>query len=175
MRLSGRISIAVLAAFLAASIVHAEARKIKKGDLPEEVRRTAERESEGARVVAYWLDEDDGASIYEVDLKVDGHDKGVLIGSDGEVIAVQEEVAWGDLDPAVQEGIRNLAGGGRIGKAHSVTQGGDVVGYGADVDRDGRTIHVEVGPDGQPRPGASPSDGDEDLSGEIPFSGIVTA
>ena len=173
MKLSGRISVAIVAALLAASVVSAEAKKIKKADLPAEVRKTVDRESSGARVVAYWLDEDEGASIYEVDLKVNGHDKGILIGASGEVIAVQEEVAWDDLDPAVQEGIRNLAGGGKIGKAHSVTQGGDVVGYGADVESDGRTIHVQVGPDGQPRNDAA--SGEEDLSGEIPFAAIVTA
>jgi hypothetical protein len=150
MTLSGRISVVIAAALLAASVASAEARKVKKADLPDEVRKTAERESQGARVVAYWQDDDDGTSIYEVDLKVNGHDKGVLIGPDGDVLAVQEDVAWDDLDPAVQEGIRNLADGGRIGKAHSVSQGGSVVGYGADVERDGQTIHVQVGPDGQP-------------------------
>jgi hypothetical protein len=149
---------------------------VKKADLPEEVQKTAEREAHGARVVAYWQDETEGVPIYEVDLKVAGHDKGILIGPDGGVIAVQEEVAWDDLAPAVQEGIRNAAGGGKIGKAHSVSQGGDVVGYGADVERDGQTVHVEVGPDGQPRNGAASSeDGDDDTYGEVPFAEIVTA
>jgi len=176
MRLACRISIAVLAAFLAASAARAEAKKITKADLPEEVRKTAERESQGARVVAYWQDDEDGASIYEVDLKVAGHDKGILIGPDGDVLAVQEEVAWDDLDPAVQEGIRSLAAGGHIGRAHSVTQGGEIVGYGADVDRDGRTVHVQVGPDGQPRPGAASSDDDGEGIGEVPpFATIVKA
>jgi hypothetical protein len=174
MRLAGRISVVVVAALLAASVSQAAAKKVKKGDLPEEVRKTAERESTGARVVAYWQDDADGTSIYEVDLKVQGHDKGVLIDSDGGVIAVQEEVAWDDLAPGVQEGIRNLANGGKIGKAHSVSQGGDVVGYGADVERDGQTIHIEVGPDGRPRGGAA-SDGEDGGDFEIAFATIVTA
>jgi hypothetical protein len=175
MRLAGRISVAVVAAFLAASFVQAAAKKVKKNDLPEEVRKTADRESTGARVVAYWQDDADGTSIYEVDLKVQGHDKGVLIDADGNVIAVQEEVAWDDLAPSVQEGIRNLAGGGKIGKAHSVSQGGDVVGYGADVEREGRTIHIEVSPDGRPRSGSASSDGDDGDPAEIPFADIVKA
>ena len=174
MRFVGRISAVIVAAFLAASVSEAAARKVKKADLPEEVRKTAERESTGARVVAYWQDDADGMSIYEVDLKVQGHDKGVLIDGDGGVIAVQEEVAWDDLAPGVQEGIRNLANGGKIGKAHSVSQGGDVVGYGADVERDGQTIHIEVGPDGRPRGGAA-SDDDDGGNGAIPFGAIVTA
>jgi len=45
MRLSGRISVAIVAALLAASVVSAEAKKIKKADLPAEVRKTVDRES----------------------------------------------------------------------------------------------------------------------------------
>jgi hypothetical protein len=172
--LAWRIAIGIVAAFLAASAAQGAAKKVKKGDLPEEVRATVERESAGARVVAYWQDDADGTSIYEVDLKVNGHDKGVLIDASGSVIAVQEEVAWDDLDPSVQEGIRNLADGGKIGKAHSVSQGGDVVGYGADVERGGQTIHIEVGPDGKPRNGAASKD-DDATPEEIPFVAIVTA
>jgi hypothetical protein len=175
MKVAGRVAIGIVAALLAASAAQAAAKKVKKTDLPEEVRRTAERESAGARVVAYWQDDADGTSIYEVDLKVKGHDKGVLIDAGGDVIAVQEEVAWDDLEPTVQEGIRNLAQGGKIGKAHSVSQGGDVVGYGADVVREGQTIHVEVGPDGQPRGGTPSSDGSDGSGDEIPFAGIVTS
>jgi len=163
-----------LAAFVVAAYGFAAPKKIKKADLPADVQKTAEREADGARVVAYWSDETEGIPIYEMDLKVEGHDKGVLIGAGGDVIAVQEEVAWDDLAPAVQEGIRSAAGGGKIGKAHSVTQGGDLVGYGADVERDGQTIHVEVGPNGQPRHDASNGEGDDD-DGDVPFPGIVEA
>jgi hypothetical protein len=165
-----------LAALTLASAAFAAPKKVKKEDLPADVQKTAERESDGARVVAYWTDEAEGIPIYEMDLKVDGHDKGVLIGAGGDVIAIQEEVAWDDLASAVQEGIRNAAGGGKIGKAHSVTQGGDVVGYGADVERDGKTIHVEVGPNGQPRhDGASNGGDDDEEDGEVPFAAIVEA
>jgi hypothetical protein len=175
MRVAGRIAIGIVAALLAASAAQAAAKKVKKTDLPEEVRKTVDRESAGAHVVAYWRDDADGTSIYELDLKVQGHDKGILIDEDGGVIAIQEEVAWDALDPAVQEGIRNLADGGKIGKAHSVSQGGDVVGYGADVERDGQTLHIEVGTDGKPR-GGTASNGDEDgTPDEIPFVAIVTA
>ncbi|HEX4439800.1 MAG TPA: hypothetical protein VH854_06995 [Thermoanaerobaculia bacterium] len=171
-----RLGIAV-AALVVASFCLAAPRKVKKADLPADVQKTAERESEGARVVAYWTDEAEGVPIYEVDLKVEGHDKGVLIGADGDVIAVQEEVAWDDLAPAVQEGIRSAAGDGKIGKAHSVTQGGDLVGYGADVEREGKTVHVEVGPNGQPlHNGDGASNGDDDGDdADVPFPGIVTA
>jgi hypothetical protein len=169
-----RLVLAV-AALVVASFCLAAPRKVKKADLPADVQKTAEREAEGARVVAYWADEAEGVPIYEVDLKVEGHDKGVLIGSDGDVIAVQEEVAWDDLAPAVQEGLRNEAGGGKIGKAHSVTQGGDLVGYGADVEREGKTVHVEVGPSGQPRHDDVSNGDDDDDDGDVPFPAIVTA
>ena len=181
MKRAARLAVGILVMVLAASAAQAAAKKVKKADLPQEVQKTVDRESEGARVVALWQDDAEGAAVYEVDLKVAGHDKGILISEDGDVIAVQEEVGWDDLEAAVQEGLRKAAGDGKISKTHSFTQGGDLVGYGAEVERDGQTFQVEVDPDGQPRrgPANSDSDGDESGTGSAPgedlYLAIVTA
>jgi len=149
MRLSGRISVAIVAALLAASVVSAEAKKIKKADLPAEVRKTVDRESSGARVVAYWLDEDEGASIYEVDLKVNGRKKGIVVSVDGEVTTVQEQVTWEDLPRAVQRSFRREAGENDIEEVHVVMHHGEVAGYVARIDGEGpRDYQFAVGPDG---------------------------
>src|SRR4051812_465831 len=105
-----RVVVGILVLVLAAAAAQATPKKVKKADLPAEVQKTLERESEGARLVALWQDDAEGAAIYEADLKVEGHDKGILISEDGDVIAVQEEVGWEDLEPAVQEGLRKAAG-----------------------------------------------------------------
>jgi len=177
MNRAARVVVGILALVLAAAVAQAAPKKVKKADLPAEVQKTIERESEGARLVALWQDDAEGAAIYEADLKVEGHDKGILISEDGDVIAVQEEVGWGDLEPAVQEGLRKAAGDGKISKTHSFSQGGDLVGYGAEVERDGQTFQIEVGPDGQPRKSSANSDGDETHSepGEDLYLAIVTA
>ncbi len=145
------IAIAIVAALLIASAARAEARKIKKTDLPEVVRETADREASGARVVAYWRNVVEGSPIYEVDLKVEDRNKGILIAEDGEILAVQEEVVWDDLPPGVQESFRRVAGDRDIEEVHSVTRNGEIVGYGARIDGDHGDFHIEVGPRGEPR------------------------
>ena len=145
------IATAIVAAFLIASEGWAQARKIKKADLPEVVRETADREATGARVVAYWRNVVEGSPIYEVDLKVEDRNKGILIAEDGEILAVQAELVWDDLPPGVQESFRRAAGDRDIEEVHSVTRHGEIVGYGARINGDHGDFHIEVGPRGEPR------------------------
>jgi hypothetical protein len=143
----------VLGAVLALGIgatASAQAKKLKESDLPEAVQKTATEQTGGAKVTAYWQREQDGGVIYEVDLDVEGHGKGVLIRPDGSVLAVQEEVSFDKLDASVQSGIKQRAGEGKVGKVYAVSQDGKVVRYVALVDNAGQKAKVVVGPDGAP-------------------------
>jgi hypothetical protein len=143
----------VLGAVLALGIgatASAQAKKLKEADLPEAVQKTASEQSGGGKVTAYWEREQDGGVVYEVDLDVDGHGKGVLIRPDGSILAIQEEVQLDKLDASVQSGIKQRAGDGKIGKVFSVKQDGKVVRYVALVDNGGQKGKVVVGPDGAP-------------------------
>lgn len=144
---------AVLALGIGA-VASAQSKKLKQSDLPEAVQATAEKESAAGRVTGYWQREEDGGVVYEVDLVVDGHAKGVLISPAGAVVMVQEEVPWDALDPKVQSSIKQQAGDGKVDKIYSITKNGKVVRYVASVDNRGQKAKVQVGPDGGP-----PSDG----------------
>jgi hypothetical protein len=148
-RLLRVLIVAVLALGIVA-VASAQAKKIKESDLPDAVKATAAQETGSGRVTGYWEREQDGGVIYEVDVVVDGRTKGVLISPNGEVIVIQAEVLWDELDPSVQSGLKQLAGDGKIGKVDSVTRGGKIQRYIATVDHDGQKSKVEVGPDGGP-------------------------
>jgi hypothetical protein len=139
---------AVLALGIGAA-ASAQAKKLKETDLPEAVQKTAAEQGGGGKVLAYWEREEGGGVIYEVDLDVEGHGKGVLIRPDGTLLAIQEEVPFDKLDASVQAGIKQRAGDGKIGKVYSVTQDGKVVRYVAQVDNGGQKGKVVVGPDGE--------------------------
>jgi hypothetical protein len=109
----------------------------------------ATEQAGGAKVLAYWEREQDGGVIYEMDVDVEGHGKGVLIRPDGSVLAVQEEVSFDKLDAGVQSGIKQRAGEGKIDKVFSVTQDGKIVRYVAVVDKAGQKGKVVVGPTGE--------------------------
>src|SRR5581483_11000069 len=79
----------VLVFALAAS---AQEKKIKKSDLPAAVQKTADEQSKGATVKGYNSEVEDGKTIYEVELTVNGHSRDVSISPAGEVVELEEEV-----------------------------------------------------------------------------------
>lgn len=52
--------------------------------------------------------------------------------------------------PAVQEGLKNKAGKGAIGKVESIIKQGKLVAYEAQVHAFVHPSEIQVGPDGQP-------------------------
>jgi hypothetical protein len=150
-----RIVIAAVVAIHMAAVASAQAKKLQQSDLPEAVQATAAKETAQGKVTAYWQRDQDGAVVYEVDLVVDGHARGVLINSEGAVVAVQDEVPWNKLDPSIQSGIQSQAGDGKVATVYSISRDGKLLRYIAIVDKGGQKTKVEVGADGAP-PATSP-------------------
>jgi hypothetical protein len=125
-------------------------KKLKRSELPAAVQRTADAQSAGATVKGYSSEEDNGQVVYEVAMTVRGHGRDVLIGSDGTVLEIEEEVALDSLPAAVRAGLRALAGSGSITKVESLTKRGILVAYEAHVKTGDRRSEIQVGPDGKP-------------------------
>ena len=154
-----RILIAAVVAIQVAAAASAQAKKLQQSDLPEAVQATAAKETGQGKVTGYWQRDADGATLYEVDLVVDGHARGVLINPEGVVVAVQDEVPWNKLDPSIQSGIQSQAGDGKIATVYAISRDGKVTRYIAIVDKGGQKTKVEVGADGAPpatSPGSAP-------------------
>lgn len=141
--------IAVLVASGGLSANAAE-RRISKTELPAAVRKTADEQAGGARVLDYTTDKEDGQIEYEVEMLVNGHSKDVAIAPDGRVLEVEEQVNLNTVDPQVRSGLKNRAGNGQITKVESITKHGSIVAYEAQVRTAGRHSEIQVGPDGQP-------------------------
>jgi uncharacterized membrane protein YkoI len=125
-------------------------KKLKRSDLPAAVQKTADQESQGATVRGYSSETDDGQLVYEVALRVHGHNKDVSIAADGSVLEAEEEVALDSLPAPVRDGLRQLAGRGRITKVESLTKHGTLVAYEAQVRTGTKRSEVQVGPNGKP-------------------------
>ncbi len=137
----------VLVFALAAS---AQEKKIKKSDLPAAVQKTADEQSKGATVKGYNSEVEDGKTIYEVELTVNGHSRDVSISPAGEVVELEEEVTLDSLPVEVRDGLQKKAGAGKITKVESLTKKGKLVAYEAQVRTNGKKSEVQVGPDGKP-------------------------
>ena len=143
-------SLAIAGAFLIALAAGAAAVKIKKTELPEPVRAALDRHAPGAHIRACWRIPGDAEPMYEVDLKADGRKKGFIFASDGDLRTIQEEVNWQDLPGGVQESLLRVARDNEIEEVYSISQHGEITGYGARIDGEGlRDFNYQVGPHGE--------------------------
>jgi hypothetical protein len=124
--------------------------------MPEAVQATADKETAGGTVKEYAKAVEKGQVVYAVDVVADGRAKEILIGADGNVVAVREDVPFAQLPPEIQEGLRQQAGKGKIGTVTAISKNTAVTAYEASVTTKGKTARVEVGVDGKP-PAAVPS------------------
>jgi hypothetical protein len=144
------MSMRALGCVLAAgTLLIAAEKKVKKSDLPAPVQQAAEKASQGAQVVGYSKEVENGQTLYEMESKVNGRTKDISFDEKGNIVAVEEEVAMDSLPDAVQEGLRKAAGKGQITKVESVTKG-HVVTYEAQV-KGGAKKEVVVDGKGNPR------------------------
>jgi hypothetical protein len=124
-------------------------RPVKMSVLPAAVQQTVREQSRGAKIRGLSVETENGVTNYEVELKVNGHTRDVLIDPSGAVVSVEEQVALASLPAAVRTAIVQSAGGGRVVLVESISKGGVVEAYEAHVRRGRRTVEIKVGPDGQ--------------------------
>jgi hypothetical protein len=124
-------------------------RSVKMSELPAAVRETVREQSRGAKIRGLSVETENGVTNYEVELKVNGHTRDVLIDPSGAVVAVEEQVALASLPAAVRTAVEQGARGGRVVLVESISKGGVVEAYEAHVRRGRKTVEIKVGPGGQ--------------------------
>lgn len=124
-------------------------KRVKMKDLPEAVQKTVREQSKGAIIRGLAEETENGKTNYEVELKVNGHNKDVLIDPTGAVVVVEEEVTLESLPALVKTAIEQNAVNGKIKMVESITEGGVIVAYEAHIKKAGKSIEIKVSPDGQ--------------------------
>jgi uncharacterized membrane protein YkoI len=128
----------------------AQEKKIKRSDLPPAVEKTVAAQSVGATIQGFSTEKENGQTLYEVEMTVNGHSKDVSMTADGSIVEVEEQVALDSLSPEVKAGLQAKAGSGKILKVESLTKKNKLVAYEAKVETNGKKSEVQVGPDGKP-------------------------
>jgi len=128
----------------------AENTKIKKDDLPAAVKKTLDEQSKGATLRGLAKETEEGKTLYEVELTVNGRNKDLLIDASGAVVEVEEQVTMQSLPAAVRTGLEKEAGAGKILIVETVTKGGNLVAYEASVETAGKKSEIKVTPEGKP-------------------------
>jgi uncharacterized membrane protein YkoI len=127
----------------------ASEKKVKMRDLPKAVQQTVQEQSKGATIGGLSKEVEHGKTYYEVELKVNGHGKDILIDPAGAIVEVEEEVTMASLPPAVKAAIEAKAGKGRIVKVESITKKNALVAYEAQVNTAGKKSEIKVTPEGK--------------------------
>ena len=142
-------ALAVCLLFLA-GYASAREKKIKRSDLPPAVEKTVVAQSAGATIRGFSTEKENGQTLYEAEMTVNGHSKDVSMTADGSVVEVEEQVALDSLSPEVKAGLLAKAGKGKILKVESLTKKDKLVAYEAKIETDGKKSEIQVGPDGKP-------------------------
>jgi hypothetical protein len=130
----------------------AEDTKIKRSDLPAPVQQAIGQISQGAKIVGYAKEVENGKTFYEIEMKTGNLTKDVTLDDAGKIVAVEQEVTVASLPPAVKDGMTNAAGTAKITKVETITKGSTIT-YEAAlkggklkeivVDKDGKLVSKE--------------------------------
>jgi len=135
---------------LLAGMASAQEKKIKRSDLPPAVDKTVAQQSRGATIRGFSTEKENGQTLYEVEMTVDGHSKDISMAADGSIVEIEEQVRLDSLPPEIKAGLQAKAGKGKILKVESLTKKDKLVAYEAQVETNGKKSEVQVGPDGKP-------------------------
>jgi hypothetical protein len=118
--------------------------------LPPAARQTAREQSRGAvvRGVSQEVDEQ-GRTVYEVAMKVDGRVRDIIVGANGELLVVEQEVPLGSLPGPVRSAVVKAVGKRKLLLVESVTKAGALVLYEAHVEAGGKTLEIKIDPRGK--------------------------
>jgi len=123
--------------------------RVTRRDLPAAVARTVDPQARGATIRGFSKEREHGQTFYEVELRVNGHTKDVLIDTTGAVVEVEEQVDIATLPAPVREALMAAAGSGKLRSVESVMRGGQTA-YEGHVNTNGKWSEIKVGPDGKP-------------------------
>lgn len=122
--------------------------RVKMKDLPPAVQKTVLEQSKGATIRGLAKEVEGGKTFYEIELKVSGHTKDVLIDPAGTIVTIEEQVTLASLPPAVRTAFEKQAGKGKILLVESITRNDSIVAYEAHVKTAGKESEIKVKPDG---------------------------
>jgi len=111
-------------------------------DLPEAVRKTVQEQSKGATLRGLSREVEKEQTFCEAELRVNGHNKDLLIDSSGVIVEIEEVAALNALPAAVKATILKSAGKARIISVESITKNNTIEAYEAHVSRAGKKSEI---------------------------------
>jgi uncharacterized membrane protein YkoI len=139
----------LLIAAIAAPALFGET-KVKLESLPPAVQAAVKEQTKSATLIGLSKETEKGKTMYEVETKVNGKGRDLLLDKTGAVVEVEEEIDMADLPAAAKTAIEKRAAGGSISKVEKLTAGATVSYEAAIKTKAGKNTEVGVNADGTP-------------------------
>jgi len=144
--------IALLSAAAALSTAVAAEKKVKMEDLPAAVRQSAQEQLKAPNTVLGGIsaETEKGKTFYELETKVSGRSRDLLLDSAGKVVEIEEEVDLAKIPAPARAAIQKKAGKASITMVESLTKSAGVEAFEAHIKKGARDVEYAVTPEGKP-------------------------
>jgi uncharacterized membrane protein YkoI len=136
--------------FAACAALAAE-EKVKLEDLPAAVQAAVKEQTRTATLVGISTEKEKGKTLYEIETKVNGKSRDLLLDQAGTVVETEEEIDMEAVPAAAKAALQKRAAGGSISKVERVTSGPAISYEGTIKTKSGKTTEYAVTADGKPR------------------------
>ena len=115
-------SILILSAIALPFSMAAAAKSMKLKNLPPAVRATVEEQSKGFQMKGVSKEVENGKTTYELETVANGKTRDLIIGEDGKVLIVEQEVTLESIPALAKAALEKSAEGGKITKVETITK-----------------------------------------------------
>ena len=135
------------------AILLAAAGQLKLEDLPAPVQNTVKAQTKNATLAGLSKEKEGGKTVYEVETRVNGKGRDLMVAADGTILSVEEETAIESIPAPAREAILKRAAGGKIKIVETVTKGSEVSYEATVAGKNGKNREFAVNADGAPHKG----------------------
>lgn len=112
-------------------------------ELPAAVQQAINEQSQGSTLRGLTTELEGGKTVYEAELRVDGHSKDVTFDAQGHVVSLEEETTLDKIPAPARLAIQTAAGKAKVLMVETVTEGGTTA-YEAQLKDGRRASEVKV-------------------------------
>jgi uncharacterized membrane protein YkoI len=142
-----RIFLSVLLGLLPLATLSAADDKVKLESLPAAVQATVREQTKNATLVGLSKEVEKGKTMYEVETKVNGKGRDLMVDAAGKITSVEEEVDISAIPAGARQAIQKKAAGGTVKRVEILTEGSRVA-YEAAIQVKGKDSEIAVNADG---------------------------
>ena len=124
-------------------------KKVKLEDLPPAVQAAVKDQTKNATLVGLSTEKEKGKTLYEIETRLNGKSRDLLLDQSGRVIETEEEVDMASLPAPARTALQKRSVGEVIQKVEKVTAGNTVSYEGTIKTKTGKTIEYAVTADGK--------------------------